>query len=481
MAFGLTPVGFSKKRLENIKLEIEASLKTSFGSGINLLPQSVLGQIVGIMSERESLIWELAEQVYNSQYPDTASGVQLDNVVSITGINRLPATFSTATLRVFGTLGATVPAGFTASSNGNPFIVSNSGVIGTGIDEIQSIVFSAVPTLGTWSLNFNGQITAALPFNATTTTIATALNALSNLSGVTVVGSYAIGFNVTLPGQSDLPLLVVQTNSTATTINITESQKGYGPFADVTARAVNIGNVIGPARSIVTIDTPTFGITGVTNLLDAVVGRNVETDSELRLRRQLNQQRQGTATVEGIRSALRAVNQVTQALVVENVTLATVGGIPAKSFESFVVGGTPQDIGNAIWKVKPAGIQAHGSQSVTVIDSQGFNQVVKFSRPTVQAIYIIATIAKNTNPTEGELYPINGNNLVRDALLAYGQTLTLGKDVVTNLLFSPINAVPGVIGIDLKIGFSPSPTASVNLSIGPTEIAQFDSSRITVI
>jgi uncharacterized phage protein gp47/JayE len=337
--------------------------------------------------------------------------------------------------------------------------------------------------VGTWSLNYDGQNTAPIAFNGSAASIAAALNALSNLSGVTVVGNYLIGFNVAFAGlQSNVPILLVQTNSTAKTITIIESQKGYGPFSDVPARAVNIGNVIGPAGSITTIDTPTFGLTGVTNLLDAVVGRNIESDSELRLRRSINQQRQGTATVEGIRSAVLAVDQVVQALVVENVGLTTdSGGRPGKSFEVFVSGGVSQNIWNAIWKSKPAGIRSYGIISGTVIDSQGFPQTVAYSRPTVRAIYITATITKNTNPLEGDLYPATGNILVRDALLAYGQTLTLGRDVVTNLLFTPINAVPGVIGIDLRIGLTASPTGTANIPIGPTELAQFDSTRIVVI
>ena len=78
--YGITADGFVIKRMADIKSEMEASLRSAFGNQINLLPTELLGQIVGIMSEREAIVWELAEQIYNSQYPDTASGIQLDNV-----------------------------------------------------------------------------------------------------------------------------------------------------------------------------------------------------------------------------------------------------------------------------------------------------------------------------------------------------------------------------------------------------------------
>ena len=52
---GLTSTGFTGKRLDDIKTEIEDVLKSAFGPAVNLRAESVLGQIVGIFSERESL------------------------------------------------------------------------------------------------------------------------------------------------------------------------------------------------------------------------------------------------------------------------------------------------------------------------------------------------------------------------------------------------------------------------------------------
>ena len=67
MSFGLTVNGFEIKRLDDVKGEIEALLRDALGNTINLLPTESLGQVVGILSERESLIWELLQNIYNSQ------------------------------------------------------------------------------------------------------------------------------------------------------------------------------------------------------------------------------------------------------------------------------------------------------------------------------------------------------------------------------------------------------------------------------
>ena len=100
MSYGITDNGLIVKRLADIKEEIETSLKAELGSGINLDARSPLGQLVGIFAAAVATQWELDEQVYNSQYPDTAEGVSLDNVASITNITRLASTKSTVTARV---------------------------------------------------------------------------------------------------------------------------------------------------------------------------------------------------------------------------------------------------------------------------------------------------------------------------------------------------------------------------------------------
>ncbi|NQY74326.1 MAG: hypothetical protein HRT90_06135, partial [Candidatus Margulisbacteria bacterium] len=88
MAFGITKQGFKLKRLSDIQSETKEAFRATFGKEINLDSESFLGQIKGILDERESIIWELAQLVYNSQYPLTSNGVSLDHISSITGVTR---------------------------------------------------------------------------------------------------------------------------------------------------------------------------------------------------------------------------------------------------------------------------------------------------------------------------------------------------------------------------------------------------------
>lgn len=112
---GLTPSGFERKRLTDIKSSLEQSLKNAFGENIDLDPQSGFGQFVGIISEAISDQWESQENVYNSQYPSTAQQNQLSNVVQYNGITRQDATKSTVVGTIAGTDGTVIPAGTVAS------------------------------------------------------------------------------------------------------------------------------------------------------------------------------------------------------------------------------------------------------------------------------------------------------------------------------------------------------------------------------
>lgn len=386
--YGITDSGFVAKRLADIKAEIEAELKSLFGPGINLSAQSPLGQWVGVMADRFASLWELAEETYNSQYPETSFGTSLDDVCSIVGVERLEATYSTVTVRVYGANGTPVPAGFTVSVSGNP----NSRFV--------------------------------------------------SLAGDTI---------------------------------------GVSGYVDIDFRSEEKGAYEAPAGSLTVIETPVSGVTSTSNALDADIGREVETDQELKTRREERLQRAGTSTVEGIRNNVAQVENVESVTVVENVdSVPDSEGRPGKSFETIVLGGDEDEIAQAIWEAKPAGIETYGSITKSVTDTQGIAHEINFSRPTEVDIYMIINITPNTDANEGELYPADGDDLVEEAVLEYGAGFQLGQDVVVNRFYTPINTVPGVIGIEILVGFSSPPTSSANLAIGPGELAKFDSTRITV-
>ena len=254
---------------------------------------------------------------------------------------------------------------------------------------------------------------------------------------------------------------------------------GGGGTVDADVQAVEAGSKAALAGTLTEIVNPVSGVTSVTNAADITEGRDRETDSELRERQQEELQQDGPP-VEGIRNALRSTTGVTQAIVVVNNTDSVVDGQNPHSVECFVEGGDAADIAQTLFNTVGGGIETVGDITENVTDSQGFTQVMKFSRPTPVEITITVNITPNLDAAEDELYPVDGDDQVTEAVLEYANELTIGKDVFFNKMYSFINAVPGVIGISITGNKAGGPTVSDKIEIDASEIADFDSARITV-
>lgn len=91
MKFGVTPQGFNKMTLDDVLNASRADFIAAFGETFVLKANSPLGQIHQILSEREASVWEKTAEVYYSSYPETASGISLSRVATLSGIRRLSA------------------------------------------------------------------------------------------------------------------------------------------------------------------------------------------------------------------------------------------------------------------------------------------------------------------------------------------------------------------------------------------------------
>jgi len=486
MAFGLTADGYVIKRLEDIKSEIQEVARETFGDAINLREDELLGQLIGIVAEREALVWEYNQELYDMLSPSTASGVALDNIVEITGIQRLAATKGTGTVTLYGTLGTVVSAGFIVSVDGLPesrFVTTADATLAAGTNEIQDIDFTAVPTASAWTLIFDGEETGSLAFNDVAATVQTTLNALSNLSAVTVAGNYTDGFTVTFAGADgsiDQPLLQIGTNTLTNTgiqvnVSFAETTPGELPNVDVAVQAETAGNIPAYAGTLTVIETPISGVDSVTNATDITAGTDTETDAELRLRRNETLSTAGAATVEAIRSRILEIDAVTSCRVFENDAMTASGDRPAKSFEAVVLGGVDADIAETIWDVKPAGIASYGTTTESVTDSMGFAHDVKFSRPDEIEIYMIVNI------TTDDDFPAGGETSLKQALVDYADANQgIGNDVITVRYYTPTNEILGIVDAEILVGTAPAPTLDTNISIADDEIAVFDTTRITI-
>jgi len=516
--YGVTDQGFVIKTLSEIKDEIGVDLKSYFGNQINLTPESVFGQLRDVYAEREHELWELAQDIYNSQYPQTASGVSLENILDFSALEKIAARESTVqTQALFGTISTVISSGTQVTVENDPttvFSTDSDVTLVAGTDEIQDIAFSATPDDGSITFFYNTEETTALAYDDATAaaTLQTYLRALDGLSEVTVSGSFAAGFTITfagVDGKQEQLILVEGTNTleesaTPVIVTITETTPGvYQGTVSMTCTETGANNA--NAKTLTVINTPVSGFTRTFNVEDATLGRDQETDAEAKIRRNSNLVTSRSGPVEAIKNKILDLNgdeyvdldQIESVIVYENATDSVdVKSIPAHGVMAVVrqvgdVQTRDQEIAQAIFDSKCAGIETSwgtaigGNQvSKTVTDSMNVDHTINFARPGSIGIRLyLYSFTTNSD------YPTDGDDQLKTALVTWGNALGVGQDIIVYpQLIAQIANIPGitdfVVGIG-KVTDPPPPTSDDNVIISdgtstPPEYSTWDTTDITI-
>ena len=264
---------------------------------------------------------------------------------------------------------------------------------------------------------------------------------------------------------------------------LTEVTIPVGLTITVEAEAVETGNIIGLAGTLTNIVNPVAGWDTVTNLADAEEGRNEETDSELRLRRNLSVANQSQNMIDSIFPAIANLDGVTKVRVYENDTNAPDGnGIPANNVYAVVQGGLDSEIARVIYDEKPSGTPTFGSTTEVVNDIQGLPHNINFDRPTEVPIHIEMEIS-----VVGE-FPVGGVDDLKQAFVDWangelvdGCVINIGDDVIYTQLFVPANSLGCSYYVtSLKSGIVDPPTGEVDITIGFDSLAVFDVNNIDI-
>jgi uncharacterized phage protein gp47/JayE len=437
-------------------------------------------------------MWDVDQAVYGSQYPDSASDASLDNVASITNAIRLSATTSDVVLdQLWLKPGGTIDAGSTVSAGqgGNTFrlleSVTNSGT------EIAPMTANAEAVE-------TGALTA---YDYSIDTIVTGANSdwLDTPTMVNqVTGSYVFAvdslFAISLDSEYETQnvyrgyLFAAGTYTTNQVVDALNNNIEGITFSYELNKIRMIHDEGGEGSSIRVLDpapSPNANlvlqfpelIQGF-NTTDAIPGTNTEEDPAFRLRRIELLSQGGRATVEAIRSNLRALTDVLQVQVIENTTLLTdINGLPGKSFEAIIQGGDHQTIIDEIWRVKGGGIQAFGSISGIAVDSMGKDQTMYYSRPTEVPIYMSMTLT-----IDSDSYPVDGDSQVKDALKAAGDALEVGENVIALAMKCVPLEIPGVVDVPVfKIDIVDPPIGTDNIIIDVRGLATVAIANIDVV
>ncbi len=161
-------------------------------------------------------------------------------------------------------------------------------------------------------------------------------------------------------------------------------------------RAQRIGlveTVVGTITNPVTI---VVGVTGINNSsAPTSLGRNEETDTQLRMRRQRSPANASQGYLDGLLGAVLTLEGVTDAVLYENFgQVVDARGIPPRCIWLVVEGGANTDIAKALYSKKSYGCDMKGEVEVAVERPAGDGFLAKFDRPSAQDLYVRFSIQR---------------------------------------------------------------------------------------
>lgn len=242
----------------------------------------------------------------------------------------------------------------------------------------------------------------------------------------------------------------------------------------VTFRAEQTGPVAANAGTL-TVVVPTAGFNSVTNPSDAVLGDDGETDTAYYARSELEAVTSGSATVDAVVAAVRALSGVTFVRgYVNDEPTVDANGVVGNAFEIVVLGGADQAIADAIRATKAAGIRAVGSTTVNSTDAQGNVYPIGFTRPTRIQPYIDVVCY-----VDKSLFP--GDAAAKSYLIDWADaTLSVGNDVVIAKVTQIMMELAGMYDVTVYTGSAFPPVSTASFVIRVREYADFDTSRVRV-
>ena len=466
--YGLTAAGFRRKRLPDIIKSLNDRVSDALGVQIRTEAGSVFGQLHGVYAYELADLWEQAEQIYNAMYPSTATGTSLSSAAGLAGISLIEAEATTLVATCYGTEGTEIP--YNAQITDGINIYSCTDVYAQITASRASVVSISIKglTAGEYSLTIDDTTqTYTATESDTATTILVGLasqfsfddRTLSTVNDVLTIG---------MADESKTMSITVSNN-----LQITQLAS---PFNFICSTLGAITPAIGAVNQIV---DSVGGWTDVMNNVKAATGRNAESDTSLRQRWSASVFRRASAMIESIKAALLDVDGVTVANVYENNTNEVDSdGRPPHSIEAVVAGGSPDDIGKAIWMHKAGGIDTFGSQSVSINDSQGVSHTMNFNRPLEVPLSLSVTVTSNAEHSLSSA----SENLIKKAAVAHAAGLEVGQDVILQGFIAPIMAATSnAIGyITVQASRDGEAMSTDNIIIDSRHIATLSYDDVTV-
>lgn len=418
---GVTPNGFVRKRLDEIKSDVYGRLKEGWGYDITINPQSFLNVLVTGFSDEVAKLWEVAENTYYSMYTMSAEGANLDNAMQFGGITRERDSRTTYMLACTAPDDTVVPYGVLVKSATNPeklFRCTNTQVIGRENFrniEIKPYMESGIDLFYV-TINRNTYQYVQRPGEGALD-ILKALEKLIDEKDIKVqVDEEKLSLRLEDVFKQTSNTLAISNNLLieSVTSNILFESMEYGPIVIAD----------GLIKEMVTLDT---GIREIKNDIAPVLGRFEADDIEARQNFVKRCATRSKNMIESVTAEIyNSVEHVLSVAGYENDQETTDNeGRPPKSVEFIIDGGDEGEIANIIYQKKTNGVRAYGNILMDVADPFGNIHKVGFSRPDYLYIWLKIVITKE----EGKPIAPNYIQLAQESVLEDAKVLQVGDSM----------------------------------------------------
>lgn len=383
--YGLTESGFILPSYDDIFNQYESRTKLSFGTDVATSTNSVIGQLLGIISYQDMTIWEGLQAVYNSQTLNGAEGIYLDDILSKRGIVRKGATagYGMAFLKTNkNALWSTTitPDYYFTGTNSLVYVVTADTKLSDRVAAYQISKTEASPNASiTYTIRsaVTGGISTQV-FNPSLSTFLTTLMAFiqpnleeTDRDKVFIANNVLyFGFNSTdtnNPVGLDTSISFFSDISVGTKWSLIPAQSqdtGYNPLGQ------------GQIQSISSVPN---GYLGVGNFTAFSSGTNVETDAEYRARFNDNLDEANASTAPAIYKAISDLDGVTKVKIYDNPTSTPTPQAAPFSFNTVVFGGNGEEIAQTLYDKKPINTKTDGTVTYNITTADGAIEIIRFT------------------------------------------------------------------------------------------------------
>lgn len=346
---------------------------------------------------------------------------------------------------------------------GNDINIATNSPLGIFIEDIAYYIASGdTEAQGLWELAENVFFSAYID-----TATGIQLDYIGKLIGITRLSAVPSIGQVTFTGVNDsiIPAdFLIMTGAGIQFKTITAGVIASG------VAIIDIQSVIGGSSAnvssgaITTIVNPTAGINSVINSQPTVGGTDIETDSDFRERYYKSTSQSNGSTADSIRATLLATSAIKSALIITG----------TGTISAVIYGGTDSDIVQSLFNTVAAGVETLGTTTIPKTDLSGNVHFIRFTRASIINIFINITLTTNS------LFPLDGNEQIKNKLIDYISSLEIGDDVIWTKCISKCQEVLGITDLVLTLSTDNMTFVPSNLSITNAQIAKTDAVKIVI-